>query len=173
MRRVVYSVAMSLDGFIAGKHDEYDWIPMDPEINFSAFMARFDAMIMGRRSFEVVSASPEGSLPEMSTYVASSTLEPGSYRGATVLERPLGEGVRRLRASPGKSIWLFGGGKLFQSMLRANLVDRVEVAVIPILLGDGIPMLPGTGDMQKLKLVDSQTFKATGTVLLSYDIVVD
>ena len=60
MRRIRYSVAMSLDGFIAGPQGEYDWIPNEPEIDWGAFMARFDTMLMGRRSYEAALAAPGG-----------------------------------------------------------------------------------------------------------------
>ena len=56
MRRIRYSVAMSLDGFIAGPQGEYDWIPNEPEIDWGAFMARFDTVLMGRRSYEATLA---------------------------------------------------------------------------------------------------------------------
>ena len=55
MRRVVYSVAMSLDGFIAGPNGEYDWISQDPTIDWGAFMGRFDTMLVGRKTFAAAS----------------------------------------------------------------------------------------------------------------------
>ena len=77
MRRIRYSVAMSLDGFIAGPQGEYDWIPNEPEIDWGAFMARFDTVLMGRRSYEAALAGPGGSLfSSMRTYVFSRTLRP-------------------------------------------------------------------------------------------------
>ncbi|MEO5823497.1 MAG: dihydrofolate reductase family protein [Vicinamibacteraceae bacterium] len=57
MRRVRYQVAASLDGYIAGPSGEFDWIPMDPEIDFSALWAQYDTVIMGRKTFEAVYAA--------------------------------------------------------------------------------------------------------------------
>jgi len=75
----------------------------------------------------------------------------------------------RLRSEAGKDIWLFGGGSLFRGLLEARQVDTVEVSVIPVLLGAGIPLLPSTTSSErfKLKLTDSRTFK-TGIVSLEY-----
>ena len=70
---------------------------------------------------------------------------------------------------PGRDIWLFGGGNFFRSLLEAGLVDTVEVAVMPVLLGSGIPLLP-PGASTKLTLVDQKTLPASGIVALSYSI---
>ena len=72
-----------------------------------------------------------------------------------------------LRAEWGKDIWLFGGGSLFRSLLDAGLVDTVEVAVMPVLLGGGIPLLPPPAERAKLKLTGQKVYKA-GIVLLEY-----
>lgn len=62
MRRVLYSVAMSLDGYIARPQDEFDWIPMDPAIDWGAFMSRFDTVLVGRRTFEIATRGGSGQL---------------------------------------------------------------------------------------------------------------
>lgn len=102
MRRVRYSVAMSLDGYIAGPQGEADWIEMDPSLDVAAFFrdfyAQFDVAIMGRRTYEVFGGAVEG----MATYVFSRTLPPGPRNGVTVL----GEGglsrLAELRAGESK-----------------------------------------------------------------------
>jgi dihydrofolate reductase len=80
--------------------------------------------------------------------------------------------VTALRAESGKDIWLFGGGSLFRSLLEARLVDTVEVAVVPVLLGEGIPLLPPPARGTKLKLNSHRVYKA-GIVSLEYSIVYD
>ncbi len=74
-----------------------------------------------------------------------------------------------LRAEPGKDIWLFGGGSLFRSLLDAGLVDTVEVAIMPVLLGGGIPLLPPPAKQTKLKLTGHKVYK-TGIVSLEYSV---
>jgi dihydrofolate reductase len=165
----MYSVAMSLDGFIAGENDEYDWIPMDPDIDFKVFTERFDTVLMGRRSFEIVSAQPEGGLmPGMKTFVASRTLRQEEYPQVTIINSGLKEAVTELRKGPGKDIWLFGGGALFGSLLDSRLVDVVEVAVVPILLRVGKPMVWGSAAHSRLRLLNSKTYSTTGIVFLEY-----
>jgi dihydrofolate reductase len=171
MRRIRYSVAMSLDGFIAGPQGEYDWIPNEPEIDWGGFMARFDTVLMGRRSYEAALAAPSGGvLPAMPTYVFSRTLRPEGHPGVTIVAtdlEPTMEGLRR--GSGGKDIWLFGGGELFRSLLERGYVDVVEVGLVPVLLGRGVPFLPGLGTRAELRLTDSRRYP-TGIMLLTYEV---
>jgi dihydrofolate reductase len=171
MRRLRYSVAMSLDGYIASEDGSYDWITMDPAIDFSAYLAKFDTLLMGRGTWEIMQ-TPEGRsmLDGMSVYVVSTTLDAEACPGVNVISADVEDVVASLKAEPGKDIWLFGGGVLFRSMLEAGLVDRVEVGVIPALLGSGIQLLPGSDVLTKLELHSEETF-ASGIVLLKYDVV--
>ena len=165
MRRIHYSVAMSLDGYIAGPNDEYDWIIMDPDIDFEAMMGRFDTFLMGRRTFEVAGG---GTTPGKKTVVVSRTLRQEDYPNIKIIGDELVEAMTHLRAEPGKDIWLFGGGSLFRSLLDLGLVDAVEVAIIPVLLGGGKPMLLPPAERSALRLVGSRVYEKTGTVLLEY-----
>jgi dihydrofolate reductase len=169
-RRVVYSVAASLDGYIAGPNGEFDWIVMDPEIDFGALFRRFDTMLMGRRSYEAARSQGGGAMPGLATYVFSTTSSEKDCPGAT-LSRDPGETVRALKAQPGKDIWLFGGGSLFKSLLSLGLVDEVQVAVIPVLLGGGRPLLEPPTERATLRLTKRTLYSQTGTVLLDYAVV--
>jgi dihydrofolate reductase len=168
MRRIIYSVAMSLDGYVAGPNGEADWIVMDPEIDFMALFARFDTVLMGRRTYEASRGHGGGAMPGLRSIVASRTLRPADHPDVTVLGDGLGEALSRLKAEPGKDIWLFGGGSLFRSLLELRQVDAVEVAVIPVLLGGGVPLLPPPAGRAKLRLTGTRDYDATGTVSLEY-----
>jgi dihydrofolate reductase len=170
MRRIRYSVAMTLDGYVAGPKGEIDWIMMDPEIDFAALASSFDTMLLGRKTYEAArqqGGSP--AMPGMQAYVLSHTLRQSDCPGVTVSDNPR-DTVEKLRAAPGKDIWLFGGGSLFRSLLGMGLVDTVEVAIIPVLLGGGIQLLPDPAERAKLKLTSHKVYGKTGIVALEYDL---
>jgi dihydrofolate reductase len=169
MRRVVYSVASSLDGYIAGPGGEFDWIPMDPEIDMAALMSRFDTVLMGRRTYEIAAGQSGASFPGMRTFVFSRTLRSADHPEATLVGEDAGDVINELRAADGKDIWLMGGGVLFRSRLEAGLVDGVEIALAPILLGQGVPFLPAMPARTRLTLTETKPYPS-GIVLLSYDV---
>jgi dihydrofolate reductase len=170
MRRVRYAVASSLDGYIADPKGEADWIIMNPEIDFGALFAQFDTLLVGRRTFEGMVAAGREETPGMETFVFSRTLRQKDYPGVKIVADKAEQTTAALRARSGKDIWLFGGGLLFRSLLEANLVDTVEVAIIPVLLGSGIPLLPSIPKQTKLKLTAHKVYKKTGIVSLEYSV---
>ena len=167
-RRVRYQVAMSLDGFIAGPNGETDWIITDPEIDFKEIYSWFDTMLIGRRTFEVMTrAGGSGSMPGMQVYVCSRTLRQEDYPAVTIAAEPEAV-VAELRSTPRKDVWLFGGGSLFRSLAESRLVDTVEVAVIPVLLGEGVPLLPAPANRVTLKFTGHKLYAKTGIMSLQY-----
>ncbi len=169
-RRLRYQVAVSLDGFIAGPSGEYDWIVADPAVDFAALYKEFDTAVMGRKTYEVVTAQGgEGAMPGLDVVVFSRSLPAATRPGVRIVDDDPREIVAALKAKPGRDIWLFGGGALFRSLLDAGLVDTVEVAVMPVLLGAGIPLLP-PGAAAKLQLADQKILPASGIVVLAYSV---
>ena len=172
MRQVRYGVAMSLDGYIAGPNGEADWIVMDPEVDFEAMFSRFDTLLMGRKTFAAVQAmgGGAGTMPGVRSVVISHTMRQADYPDVTIVNdaEPF---VAGLKAKPGKDIWLFGGGALFHSLLGAGLVDGIDVGVIPVLLGGGIPLLPAPAPRTSLVLRSHRIYEKSGIVGLEYDLV--
>jgi dihydrofolate reductase len=158
-----------LDGFIAGPSGEYDWIIMDPEIDFKALYRQFDAMVMGRRTYDMMKGAGGGdsSTEGMQVYVLSRTLRQKDHPGVRIVDDPE-KLMAELRSQPGKDVWLFGGGSLFRSFAELGLVDTVEVAVIPVLLGEGVPLMPAPAKRVTLKLTGHKLYAKTGTMFLEY-----
>jgi dihydrofolate reductase len=170
MRRVRYSVAMSLDGYLAGPKGEIDWITNDPEVDFVGLAAQFDTMVMGRKTYEF--AREHGAsvrMPGINPYVFSTTLDQTQCPDATV-SADAAATVASLKREQGRDIWLFGGGSLFRSLLELHLVNTIEVAIIPVLLGGGVPLLPARGTRATLRLVGHRLYSSTGRMWLEYEV---
>lgn len=171
MRRLRYQVATSLDGYIAGPHGEFDWIVADPDIDFATLFAQFDTAVMGRKTFlTTLEHGGSGAMPGLDVVVFSRTLRPADYPAVSIVDNDPAENVRSLKATPGKDIWLYGGGELFRTLLEAGLVDTVEPAVAPVLLGAGIPMLPSPASRTTLSLTGHRLYPKSGIVLLEYTV---
>ncbi|HEY7896752.1 MAG TPA: dihydrofolate reductase family protein [Gemmatimonadaceae bacterium] len=168
MRRLRYSVAMSLDGYIADAHDAFDWILSDETVDFAGLFARVDTIILGRRSYDVVRAHGAPWKPGTRVFVVSRTLAPESRDGVTIVSSDPAAVASSLRRESGDGeIWLFGGGQLFAALLAGNQVDVVEVTIVPVLLGGGVPMLAHTPDRTPLALTHTHVYPS-GMVALYY-----
>ena len=173
MRQIIYEAAVSLDGYIARKDGSFDWIPMDPDIDFGTTFSRFDVILMGRKTHEVSLANSaegqENPLAGMETFVFSRSQPAGKRHGVEYVDTPPIELVRELRKHPGKDLWLMGGGELAAEFLRADLIDGISLAVCPILLGAGIPMF-GTGYPERgYRFAKQRVYPKSGIIAIDYE----
>jgi dihydrofolate reductase len=168
MRRVLYRVAASLDGYIAGPRGELDWISHDSAVDLAKVYESVDTVLLGRRTYELTRQPGAPPWPRgWQIYVFSGTLTPEEHPGVTVVTADAGPRVAALRAASGRDIWLFGGGSLFRSLLAAKQVDLVEVALVPVLLGGGIPLLETGAPLTRLALDHVERYP-TGLLGLRY-----
>jgi dihydrofolate reductase len=159
MRRVLYRVAVSLDGYIAGPRGAVDWIVHDPAVDFGKVYEAVDTVLLGRRTYELTRQPGAPPWPQgWQIYVFSRTLAPEEHPGVTVVAVEAGPRVAALRAAPGRDIWLFGGGSLFRSLLGAKQVDLVEVLLVPVLLGGGIPLRERGAPLTRLALEQMERY---------------
>lgn len=170
MRQLRYSVAASVDGYIAGPNGEFDWIMVDPDIDFTAMYAGFGGLVMGRRSYDVFLATGGAPGPPLPTFVYSRTLPEGERGGVTFVRDAVRHVGEIKAAGSGKPLWLWGGAELFGELAQAGLVDGVDVAVVPVLLGGGIPLMPASGPRLSLELRAHRLYQRTGIISLAYDI---
>jgi dihydrofolate reductase len=174
MRVLRYNVAASLDGFIADAQGAFDWIPDDPTVDFEGLFAKVDTYLLGRRTYDTVRAQSQAQSPFTAgarIYVFSRTMTPGTENGVTIVRDDPVALARSLRHEEGSGeIWLFGGGELFATLLDAGQVDRVEVTVVPVLLGGGVPLVAHITKRSPLALIHSEVYP-TGMVALHYKVL--
>ena len=170
MRKLILSVAVSLDGFIEGPNGEYDWCFTDPDYSLRDFFKRIDTIFVGRKTYEMSSEMEGGGagFPKFKKYIFSTTLDKVK-QGATLIKGDIKTEVEKIKNEKGKDIWLFGGASLTTSLMNLGLVDELSLAVYPILLGGGKPLFNNIKQRIKLKLVDTKTY-STGLVSLTYSL---
>jgi dihydrofolate reductase len=155
MGSVQVFVAASLDGFIAGPNDEIDWLGAGEgtEDTFTPFLQQVGAILMGRRTFEVARAFedewPYGELPIL---VATSRPLGAVRKTVRALSGSIEELVDAAKRQAGERAVYIDGGALIRSALDAGLVDEITVAVMPIVLGAGIPLFAGVASRHRLRL---------------------
>jgi dihydrofolate reductase len=171
MRKIILGLAVSLDGFIEGPNGEYDWCLTDQDYGMSEFLARFDSLFMGRKSYEQILSMGDVTMPgfpKLKEYVFSNTLN--TVKKDYVLVRgDIAGQVNRIKDEPGKDIWLWGGAGLTASLMNLGMVDEISLAVHPILLGSGKYLFSRIDHRIQLDLVDTKSY-STGLVSLTYTV---
>lgn len=171
MRKIRYLVATSLDGFIAGPNGEADWITPDPEVDFPGIWAQFDTLIMGRRTYAAAIARlGEKAFAGMTTIVFSRTMKSQDHPQVRIVPELAAGWIESLKNQLGKDIWLMGGSEVFRSFLDSGYVDTIEVNVIPVMLGAGVPLFRPPYHPTKMKLFDSKTYRS-GRISLAYEVL--
>ena len=174
-RRVIVHIAASADGYIAGPGGELEWLTSRPApkgfYGINAFMKSVDTLLMGRETYEAGLRLGGTFDPKRRTYVFSHKEPPANVpRGVEFVSGDVSEFVARLRERPGKDIWLMGGGELIASFLDAGAIDEFVVSVVPVFIGDGIPLIARRPRHAPLELMSSESFE-DGLVQLRYRVI--
>ncbi|MDX1617952.1 MAG: dihydrofolate reductase family protein [Balneolaceae bacterium] len=186
MRDLVYYVAASLDGFIAGEGGSLDGFAWDEEYGadllaefpetFPAHLQkternrsdneRFDAVLMGRKTYEVgLSEGTTNPYPTLDQYLFSRTLEKSPDRHVELVSGGAEDRVAALKQDSGKDIWLCGGAELAAALWGADLIDELIVKLNPVIFGSGVPLFAGPVEQRNLKLTESNLYNSGHAVL--------
>lgn len=169
MRNVVLGVGISLDGYIARPDGAVDFLFMPKDYSMGPFFATIDTAVMGRKTLDAAVKLGGGPFTgwSMAAYVFSRSQPPGERDGLVFVNQGPASLIRRLRKRRGKNIWLMGGGELAREFLKADLVDELHLGVVPVLLGEGIPLFPSGFPQRDFTLVENKTY-SKGLIALRY-----
>jgi len=170
MRQVVLGLGISLDGYIARLDGSVDFLFMPKDYSMGPFFKTIDTAIMGRKTYDVALRMSGGSYsnPGMTNYVFSDTLAPGKRDGVIFVNDSPKSFVASLRKSKGKNIWHMGGGELARAFLADDVVDELYLGVVPVLLGQGLPLFPPGFPQRTFRLVENKSF-SRGMISLKYE----
>ncbi len=169
MRKVILGLGISLDGYIARTNGDVDFLFMPKDYSMGPFFATIDVAIMGRKTLDAALRMGSGSFTgsKMATYVFSRTKPPGERDGLIFTNQSPAALIAEIRNRPGKNIWLMGGGELARDFLKEDLVDELYIGVVPVLIGEGIPLFPAGFPQREFTLVENKTF-SKGMIALKY-----
>ena len=174
MREAVLYIGMSLDGYIADRNGGVGWMrgqdPADESPgSYPEFLRTVDTVVMGRTTYHqvVTELSPgEWIYAGLHSYVLTHRPQPGPA-GITFTDEAPSALIDRLKTQPGRDIWICGGADTAAQLIRKNAIDRYVVSVIPVILGEGIPLFSRGLPQQDLRLVSAA--HSNGIAELTYE----
>jgi dihydrofolate reductase len=166
--------ASSVDNYLAPADGSVDWLTRfddGTDLGYDAFYAEVGSMIVGRSTFDQVLGFGEWPYRGKPVTVLTRSAPPEEVPTDVSFDdgSDLRSLVTRLKEEASRNVWLIGGGAVHRSFLREGLVDEIWTHVLPILLGDGIPMFPPKFDARDLSLIEAHTYK-NGATLLRYGV---
>jgi dihydrofolate reductase len=173
MGKIIASMAMSLDGYIAKKNGDTSWLnnamSPDEDYGFADFMSKIGAYIMGANTYrEIIKSGMAGGDNEFPTYVVTHEKDLKTGKNTYLYSGDLAELVKKIKAETDKDIWLFGGGDLTTQLINLNLVDELGIAIIPVLIGGDVPFFGNVVEDKNLILLESKTYEKSGMIALTY-----
>jgi dihydrofolate reductase len=172
-RKIITYIATSADGYIARPDGDFSWLERpQPKHNYGydEFIDSIDTVLWGRKTYEIGLKSGADNLgmgPKVENYVFSKNPPHQCPAGIEFVNEPVGDFAKRLRAQPGKDIWMMGGAAIIASFLDAGEIDAFSIHIIPIFIGEGIPLVQPRHRSIPLKLISTKAFE-DGVVHLNY-----
>lgn len=177
-RKIVVYIAASADGYIARPDGDVEWLNRRPRVDYgmSKFYPTIDTILWGRKTYDWLlnyykkKGKTKGLFDtSVANYVFSRTPPKKPAPGVIFVTEPVKAFAQRLRSTPGKHIWMMGGGELIASFLDAGEIDEFDIHVIPIFIGEGIPLVAPRHRDVALRLLSHKKYR-DGVVRLRYEV---
>jgi len=168
---IIYHLAVSLDGYIATKEGKVDWLddfqPDENEDDFGELFASFDGLLLGSGTYEFALDYGQWMAPGKPSWVFTKREMPLLDPGIELTSESPTDLIERISDRGLKKLWLMGGGKLATSFRTQGLITEYIIAVIPIIIGEGIPMFSESPERTSLEFIESKSY-SNGITRLSY-----
>ncbi len=168
---ITYYVATSLDGYIATTDGGVDWLSVvdhpDEDYGYADFLSSVEVLFMGSKTYEQVLGFGDWPYPDKATYVFSKRDLKTINRSVEITSKSPEFLVEKLAQKGIKNGWLVGGASLASAFRKRGLISKYIISIIPVVLGDGIPLMVAYDSKEPLELVESKTFEK-GLVQLTY-----
>ena len=163
-RKVIVHIATSADGYVARPDGDLEWLTSRPAprgfYGMNAFTKSIDTKILGRKTYEVsLRLGAKFDSKERSIVFSRHARPVGAPSGVEFVSETPSALVRRLRAEPGKDIWLMGGGDIIASFLDEQAINEFVISVVPVFIGEGIPLIARRHRHAALELLSSERFE--------------
>jgi len=169
MRKIVLFIATSIDGYIAGKDGNTDWLYTDGDFGYREFYDSIDTTLMGYNTYYFIKHFPRFPYPDKTNYVFTRTKRKPDGNPVELILGDVVNFTKKIKKRAGKNIWLVGGGKINSLLLNANLIDQMIISIHPVALGQGIKLFKDES-LKKLhfSLIGHKVFER-GLVQLTYE----
>lgn len=161
---VVLYIAASLDGHVARPDGSFEWLDFvdrpGEDYGYHAFYDSIDAIVMGRGTYDVCTSFPSWPYPEKPSVVFTHDTSHAPRDGVEFASGAVTPVLQRLGGRGHKRVWLAGGGALARTFQAEGVLDEYVVSILPVLIGEGLPLFPSPWREESLDLVEVTSFES-------------
>lgn len=158
-RKIILYIGTSIDGYIANDDGTLEWLEsteVEGDSGYNSLLERIDTVVMGKGTYDIVRGfDMDYPYSNCKNYVFSKSVR-GSDEYASFIDEDVKTFINKIKQQPGKDIWLIGGGNLAREFFKENLIDEIQLAIAPIILGKGISLYNGDDITQKYTLTKAE-----------------